>query len=95
MSKPDNESGHGHSHEHDIGCLDAIEGLYAWLDNQLDNPESIANIEEHIRHCSSCYSRAEVEKLLTDRMRKTTREDQQSRAPAALQDRLKKLMDRL
>ena len=25
-----------HSHDSDIGCLEAIEGLYAWLDNEIE-----------------------------------------------------------
>mgnify|MGYP001818667560 CR=1 FL=1 len=80
-------------HEHDIGCLEAIEGLYAWLDKELENPDSISSIEEHIRHCESCYSRAEVEKLLTERIRRAEGPQAAGKAPAALKSRMKKLID--
>lgn len=77
-------------HEHDdIGCLQAIEAFYAYLDGELEDPQSIEEFEHHMNHCRSCYSRADVEKLLTTRMRDSAR----SSAPSQLQDRLRKLMD--
>ncbi len=77
-------------HQHDdIGCLEAIEAFYAYLDGELKDPQSIAEFEHHMSHCRSCYSRSEVEKLLTDRIRESAR----ASAPAKLQDRLRKLMD--
>ncbi len=75
----------------DIGCLEAIETLYAYLDDELNDPKSIAEFEHHMSHCRSCYSRAEVENLLTDRIRKSSG----SRASSSLQERLRKLMDDL
>lgn len=78
-----------HDHGGDIGCLAAIEAFYAYLDGELDDPQSIADFEHHMSHCRSCYSRADVEKLLTQRMR----ESAASGAPKSLQDRLRKLMD--
>lgn len=78
-----------HDHGDDIGCLDAIEAFYAYLDGELDDPQSIAGFEHHMSHCRSCFSRAEVEKLLTRRMQ----ESATSGAPKSLQERLRKLMD--
>jgi anti-sigma factor (TIGR02949 family) len=75
--------------ESDIGCLEAIEAFYAYLDGELDDPGCIADFEHHMSHCRSCYSRAEVERLLTDRAQETAR----SSAPEQLQSRVKKLMD--
>ena len=77
-----------HQHE-DIGCLEAIEAFYAYLDGELDDPKSIAEFEHHMSHCRSCYSRADIEKMLTQRIRKSAR----SSAPDGLQTRLRKLMD--
>ena len=83
-----------HNNPHDrksgdeIGCLDAIEWLYAWLDGELDE-RSVAQLEQHISHCRSCFSRRQMELELTARMEKSSR----SRAPDVLQDRLRKLMD--
>lgn len=79
-----------HEHKHDdIGCLQAIEAFYAYLDGELEDPNSIKEFEDHMNHCRSCYSRADVEKLLTSRMRESAK----SSAPEQLQDRLRKLMD--
>ena len=49
----------------------------------------MTEFEDHMNHCRSCYSRADVEKLLTSRMRESAK----SSAPEQLQDRLRKLMD--
>jgi anti-sigma factor (TIGR02949 family) len=73
----------------DIGCLQAIDALYAYLDGELDDPDTTASFERHIQHCRSCYSRAEVESLLTKRVRAAAK----SQASAALQARLRHLMD--
>ena len=73
----------------DIGCLEAIEAFYAYLDGELDDPQAISDFEHHVGHCNSCYSRAEIERLLTIRMR----ESGKGSAPAKLQSRLQKLMD--
>jgi len=73
----------------DIGCLQAIDALYAYLDGELNDPETIERFEHHMQHCHSCYSRAEIEQLLTTRMRESVK----SRAPDVLQGRLQRLMD--
>ena len=76
--------------KHDIGCLTAIEALYAYLDGELDDPESIAGLEHHLDHCRSCFSRIEMERTLNERMRKTT----QHRSPEELRDRVSKLIEK-
>jgi anti-sigma factor (TIGR02949 family) len=73
----------------DIGCLQAIEAFYAYLDGELDDPKSVADFEHHMGHCRSCFSRADVEKLLTDRMRQSA----SSEAPEELRGRIRRLMD--
>lgn len=78
------------THQHDdIGCLEAIEAFYAYLDGELDDPGAIADFEHHMSHCRSCFSRAEIERLLTRRMREATDKG----APESLQNRLRNLMD--
>jgi anti-sigma factor (TIGR02949 family) len=79
---------HDHKNGDEIGCLDAIESLYAWLDGELDE-QSASQLEQHISHCRSCYSRRQMELELTARMKKSTK----SRAPDVLRDRLRKLID--
>ena len=73
----------------DMGCLEAIEALYAYLDGELKDPQSIADFEHHMSHCRSCYSRAEVERLLTDRLRAAS----VSHASERLKKRLLDLLD--
>ena len=38
----------------DIGCLEAIESLYAWLDNELEDTGMTTSLEHHLSHCQSC-----------------------------------------
>lgn len=75
----------------DIGCLQAIEAFYAYLDGELDDPKSVADFEHHMSHCRSCFSRADVEKLLTERMRQSAG----SEVPQELRSRIRRLMDEL
>jgi len=83
----------------DIGCLEAIESLYAWLDNELDNAEMAAKLEYHISHCKSCWSRAEMEKALTDHIKRSVgnqaETDDSTRIPKSLQTRLGELIRKL
>ena len=74
--------------QQDIGCLQAIEAFYTYLDGELEDPQDIAELEHHMEHCRSCYSRKEIESLLTTRMRKSSK----SQAPENLQGRLRNLM---
>ena len=75
----------------DIGCLEAIEALYAYIDGEVDDDLSMEKVEKHMAHCQSCYSRAEIEKALTQHMKKTSR----SRASQGLQERLRGLVGKL
>lgn len=73
----------------DTGCLEAIEAMYAWLDGELDDNASITRLEHHLSHCRSCFSRAEMEKALTRRIRESARNP----TPETLHARLRKLLD--
>jgi anti-sigma factor (TIGR02949 family) len=73
----------------DIGCLEAIEAFYAYLDGELSDPKSVADFEHHMGHCRSCFSRADVEKMLTERMR----ESANNQVPQELRSRLRRLME--
>jgi anti-sigma factor (TIGR02949 family) len=73
----------------DIGCLEAIEALYDYLDGELKDPQSIADFEHHMGHCRSCFSRAKTERLLTERMQ----ESSNGEAPREFRDRIRRLMD--
>ena len=86
MSKEDHTN-HDHAHD-DIGCIEAIEALYAYLDGELDDT-SREDFERHMSHCRSCYSRAQMERALSERMQ----QEGKAKAPAELQSRLKALID--
>jgi anti-sigma factor (TIGR02949 family) len=75
----------------EIDCLEAIDSLYAWLDGELDDLNTLARFEAHLDHCRSCYSRAEMEKELNLRIRQSGKSD----APASLQHRLRDLIEKL
>lgn len=74
----------------EIGCLEAVESLYAYLDGEVRDPDELARIERHLGHCRSCYSRKQFESLLTRRLRASA----ESTAPATLQQRLRALMEK-
>ena len=80
---------HEHTHD-DIGCLEAIEALYAYLDGELGDDVSIEQVEQHMEHCRSCYSRIEIEKALNERMRRSAKHE----SPEALRKRVGKLMEK-
>jgi len=79
-----------HRDHDDIGCLAAIEAFYAYLDDELNEPKSIADFEHHMAHCRSCFTRAELERLLNERLRELATH----RAPDRLKSRLRDMMSR-
>jgi len=83
-----------HHHEHDdavedIGCLQAIEQLYAYLDGELSTDEKI-HFEHHMQHCRSCFSRKELEIKLTKQLQQSA----EGEPPESLQQRLQDLIDK-
>ena len=73
----------------DIDCIEAIDQLYAYLDGEVDDARRTEEIEHHIKHCHSCFTRSQLERELTKRMKKAARKP----APETLKKRLNKLMD--
>ncbi len=75
----------------DIDCVHALEFLYAYLDGELDDPTLAEQVERHLGHCKSCYSRTEVERALTEHARSS----RTVAVPERLQKRLKNLLEEL
>lgn len=73
----------------EIDCLEAIDNLYAYLDGELKDQEDLAKFQQHLSHCRSCFSRAELEGVLSERIK----ESGVKKTPEALQNRLRKLID--
>jgi len=83
---------HNHSKDNameDIGCLQAIEQLYAYLDGELSQVEK-NHFEHHMQHCRSCFSRKELEMKLTRQLK----ESADGEPPESLQKRLQDLIDK-
>ncbi|HWQ39845.1 MAG TPA: zf-HC2 domain-containing protein [Burkholderiales bacterium] len=72
-----------------ISCEEALKRLYEHLDRALDATEA-AEIEHHLETCRACFSRAEFEKRLKERLAAIGREQ----APEALQRRVRELLRR-
>lgn len=83
------------THDHDKGttreidCIEAIDMLYAYLDAEIEDTTAAEELEQHIEHCHSCFTRSQLERELTKRMKKSA----SKQAPESLKNRLHKLMD--
>ena len=75
----------------EIDCTDAIDQLYAYIDGELGNASLLTNLEHHLEHCHSCFSRAEVERALSNRIQEAADTD----IPASLQNRLRRMMEKI
>lgn len=73
----------------DSDCLEAFDHLYAYLNGELKDPKAVAVIEHHLQHCRSCLSRAQFEREINQRLKKTDTKP----LPSSLTDRMKKLID--
>lgn len=72
-----------------LSCEDVLENLFIYLDREVDE-KMHADIEHHLQQCRECYSRADFERRLKQRIAETGEAD----APEELQQRIKSLIDR-
>lgn len=72
-----------------LSCEEVIERLFDYLDRELD-PQQAADIEWHLQRCHDCFTRAEFERRLRDRVAATGT----VKAPPGLQQRIRTLLDR-
>jgi anti-sigma factor (TIGR02949 family) len=75
----------------EIECLEAIDSLYAYLDGELNDKETLAKFKQHLSHCKSCYTRSELEGVISERIKASGKD----KAPESLHNRLHDLMDKL
>lgn len=73
MSQVSGDGGSGERRE-EIDCEEAVRRLAAYLDGEL-GPDGEAAVERHLERCRSCYSRAEFERRLKDRLRSDLKRD--------------------
>jgi len=71
-----------------LNCDEAIQMLFEFLDNELDQHDHDA-VEAHLHDCRACFSRAEFDK----RLRGLIKGQDTASAPTALRDRIKKITD--
>lgn len=77
--------------KHDIAdtdCLEAFDHLYAYLNGELDDEVATARLEHHLGHCKSCFSRAQMERQLNERLK----ESGKHKSPESLRGRLHDLI---
>jgi anti-sigma factor (TIGR02949 family) len=70
-----------------IGCEEALRQIADYLKRELE-PGQHAAVEQHVDRCRACFSRAEFERLLQERLTDLGREE----TPAHLQSRIRKLI---
>lgn len=72
----------------ELSCEEVIKALFAYLDGELDAGRQ-ADIEQHLRRCRDCFTRAEFERRLRARVAETGT----AAAPERLRQRLRHLLD--
>lgn len=75
----------------EIDCLDAIGQLYAYLDGEIKDKSQKSQMEQHLAHCKSCYSRSQMEMAINNRLESMDK----TNGPETLQARLNKIIDKL
>lgn len=71
-----------------IDCEEALARLAAYLDDELEETSS-AEVRRHLETCRSCYSRAEFERRLKERVRSDLKSEE---VPAGFEERLRGLI---
>jgi anti-sigma factor (TIGR02949 family) len=71
----------------DINCEEALKQMLAFIDHELADDER-EGLERHLRACRSCFSRAEFERQLKDKLRGLASDD----TPGTTRDRIKALI---
>lgn len=90
-----NKKYHDHHEQGDdveeIDCLEAIDSLYAYLDGELTDKETLAKFKSHLGHCKSCYSRSELEGVINERIKESGKD----KTPEKLKNRINSFLDDL
>lgn len=71
-----------------LSCEEVMERLFAFLDGEIDGATS-ADIDRHLERCRECFSRAEFEKHLRERIAGAGT----TKAPDRLRRRIKDILD--
>ena len=71
-----------------LDCDDVLKKVFDFLDHEVD-AAGVAELEEHLDLCRTCFDRVEFEKRLRERMREKTFHA----CPDALKNRIQGLLD--
>jgi anti-sigma factor (TIGR02949 family) len=71
----------------DMSCEDVLKHLFEFLDGELDHAVE-GDIEHHLKRCRSCFSRADFERRLKQKLAETG----ETEAPASLRARVRGLI---
>lgn len=71
-----------------IDCEEALARLAAFLDDELEEARS-DEVRRHLETCRSCYSRAEFERRLKERVRSDLKADE---VPERFEERMRGLL---
>jgi len=74
-----------------IDCMEAIDNMYAYLDDELTDEDTLLKFKQHLKHCDSCYTRSEIEGVISERIKSSGK----GKAPEALQNRLHDILGKL
>ena len=72
-----------------IRCEEVIAHLLSYLDGEIDDTKRV-QIDRHLEECRGCFSRAEFEKALRDKVRQTG----DASPSRSLQERIKALIEK-
>lgn len=72
-----------------ISCEEVVERLFDYLDHEMDSDTS-AEIERHLERCHDCFSRAEFERRLRERVARSGQQE----APERLRRRIREMIGR-
>ena len=70
-----------------LSCEEVLSKLYLYLDQEVDTPTR-ADLEAHIDSCRECFSRAEFENALRNKVASTA----ELEPPAEVKERLESLI---
>jgi mycothiol system anti-sigma-R factor len=76
--------------EEQIDCEQALKQILDYIDHELNELEHAA-MQQHLRTCKSCFSRAEFEQRLKEKLGALCDEE----APSQLDERIKSLLKSL
>lgn len=73
--------------QQELSCEQALHHLFDFLDHELDAPERDA-MQHHLSTCRSCFSRADFERRLKEKLAELRRDE----PPADASERIKRLL---